>query len=76
MCYASSERTVHYTKAYPGMSESKDGGGSRAPHLDVSEEKMYDSRLRGEYDLHDMAHSPTNQDGRYSKVKHILCDGR
>ncbi|CAM9191239.1 unnamed protein product [Ectocarpus sp. 6 AP-2014] len=48
------------------MSESKDGGGSssgggRAPYLDVSEDKMYDSRLRGDYELHDYAHSPTNQ---------------
>lgn len=48
------------------MSESKysDGGGSRAPHLDVSEDKMYDSRLRGDYDLHDLAHSPSNQEQR------------
>lgn len=51
------------------MSESKDGGGSRAPHLDVSEDKMYDSRLRGNYDLHDIAHTPTHQDRRQSKVK-------
>lgn len=50
------------------MSESKDSGdgrgGSRAPHLDVSEDKMYDSRLRGDYGLHDLAHSPSNQDQR------------
>lgn len=49
------------------MSESKDSdgrGGGRAPHLDVSEDKMYDSRLRGDYGLHDLAHSPSNQDQR------------
>ncbi|CAM9250842.1 unnamed protein product [Pylaiella littoralis] len=45
------------------MSESKDGGGgSRAAHLDVSEDRMYDLRLRGDYELHDMAHSPSNKD--------------
>lgn len=50
------------------MSESKDGGNwGGAPHLDVSEDKMYDSRLRGDYDLHDMVHSPNNQD-RQQKV--------
>lgn len=51
------------------MSESKDGGeGSRqSPHMDVSEDKMYDSRLRGNYDLHDLAHSSAEQD-RQRKV--------
>lgn len=52
------------------MSESKDGGddGRRSPHMDVSEDKMYDSRLRGDYDLHDLAHSPADQD-RHRKVR-------
>lgn len=55
------------------MSESKDGGGGgggggRAPYLDVSEDKMYDSRLRGDYELHDYAHSPSNQ---RLKVQHL-----
>lgn len=49
------------------MSESKESdgrGGNRAAHLDVSEDKMFDSRLRGDYGLHDLAHSPSNQDQR------------
>lgn len=58
------------------MSESKDGGGgSRAAHLDVSEDRMYDSRLRGDYELHDMAHSPSNKDRHRQQVRHscIVC---
>ena len=52
------------------MSESKagDDGGRRSPHMDVSEDKMYDSRLRGDYDLHDLAHSSADQD-RQRKVR-------
>lgn len=52
------------------MSESKDGddNGRRSPHMDVSEDKMYDSRLRGNYDLHDLAHSSADQD-RQRKVR-------
>lgn len=43
------------------MSESKDGGsrGRSSPHLEVNEDKMYESRLRGNYELHDLAHSPS-----------------
>lgn len=47
------------------MSERKDDN-LRSPHLDVNEDKMYDSRIAGNYDLHDLAHS-TVQDRR-SKV--------
>lgn len=58
------------------MSESKDGGddGRRSPHMDVSEDKMYDSRLRGDYDLHDLAHSPADQD-RHRKKSYLESKG-
>lgn len=53
------------------MSEGKDGG-RRSPHLDVSEDKMYDSRLVGNYDLHDIAHSPAHG-RRGTKVRTVEC---
>ena len=47
------------------MSESKDSDeGPRSPHLEVNEDKMFESRLRGDYGLHDRAHTPTNQEGK------------
>ena len=31
----------------------------QAPHLHIDEGNMYDSRLAGDYKIHDLAHSPT-----------------
>ncbi|KAG5188926.1 WD40-repeat-containing domain protein [Tribonema minus] len=39
-------------------------GGSAYPHLQINESEMFDSKLGGDYKLHDVAHSPTSAAGR------------
>lgn len=45
------------------MAERKESDmEQRAPYLEVSEDKMFDSRLRGDYELHDRVHTPTHRE--------------
>lgn len=53
------------------MAERKESDmEQREPYLEVSEDKMFDSRLQGDYELHDRVHTPTHREEE--KVK-SLC---